>query len=150
MKNKEKYIDQICDFVCEEGGLAVRKDTGEVVKCDGLICRLCLFRKEREDCLVVARRWIESEYIEKPVISKRDREFLEYIDKKFDYITRLPDGNLRLFVVEPRKGRTIWTNAYLATALDFFNIDFPMVKWEDDKPWLIEDLKKLEVVEEYE
>lgn len=28
-----------------------------------------------------------------------------------------------------------------------FNVDFPMVKWEDDKPWLIEDLKKLEVVE---
>lgn len=25
-----------------------------------------------------------------------------------------------------------------------------MVKWEDEEPWLIEDLKKLEVVEEYE
>ena len=25
-----------------------------------------------------------------------------------------------------------------------------MVKWEDSKPWLIEDLKKLEVVDEYE
>lgn len=34
--------------------------------------------------------------------------------------------------------------------LRIFNIDFPMVKWEDNEPWLIEDLKKLEVVEEYE
>lgn len=31
-----------------------------------------------------------------------------------------------------------------------FSVDFPMVKWSDDSPWLIEDLKKLEVVEEYE
>lgn len=31
-----------------------------------------------------------------------------------------------------------------------FNIDLPMVKWEDDEPWLIEDLKKLEVVDSYE
>lgn len=30
------------------------------------------------------------------------------------------------------------------------NVAFPMIKWEDDKPWLIDDLKKLEVVEEYE
>lgn len=29
------------------------------------------------------------------------------------------------------------------------DIDFPMIKWEDDKPWLIDDLKKLEVVEGY-
>lgn len=35
--------------------------------------------------------------------------------------------------------------------LDFyFSVDFPMVKWSDKKPWLIEDLKKLEVVENYE
>ena len=35
-------------------------------------------------------------------------------------------------------------------ALWMFNIDFPMVKWEDEEPWLIEDLKKLEVVDSYE
>ena len=29
-------------------------------------------------------------------------------------------------------------------------IDLPMVKWSDDSPWLIEDLKQLEVVEDYE
>lgn len=34
-------------------------------------------------------------------------------------------------------------------SLKFFKLDFPMVKWSDSEPWLIEDLKKLEVVEEY-
>ena len=32
----------------------------------------------------------------------------------------------------------------------YYNVDFPMVKWEDYEPWLIEDLKKLKVVEQYE
>ena len=27
---------------------------------------------------------------------------------------------------------------------------YSMVKWSNEEPWLIEDLKKLEVVEEYE
>lgn len=31
-----------------------------------------------------------------------------------------------------------------------FNVDFPMIKWSDDSPWLIEDLKQLEVVDSYE
>lgn len=35
-------------------------------------------------------------------------------------------------------------------SLQKFNIDFPMVKWSDDSPWLIEDLKKLEAVDSYE
>lgn len=45
-----------------------------------------------------------------------------------------------------------WRSDYLSftSLLDSFNVDLPMIKWEDNKPWLIEDLKKLEVVEEYE
>lgn len=42
-------------------------------------------------------------------------------------------------------GYTSCLNLYMR-----FNVDFSMVKWEDSEPWLIEDLKKLEVVEEYE
>ena len=30
-----------------------------------------------------------------------------------------------------------------------YNVDFPMIKWSDEEPWLIENLEKLEVVEEY-
>lgn len=45
-----------------------------------------------------------------------------------------------------------WRSDYpsFASLLDSLNIDLPMIKWSDDKAWLIEDLKKLEVVEEYE
>lgn len=149
MKNKEKYEKEIMNIACSGDSIAVMKKSGRVVSCNGTKCSLCLFC----DCYCSKekiREWAESEYIEKPVISKRDRAFLEYIDKKFTYIARTRGGILRLFVVEPRKDGAIWKNAYLSAELKLFTVDFPMVKWEDDKPWLIEDLKKLEVVEEYE
>lgn len=150
MKNKEKYAERVLTFACDEGSFGVYEKTGEMERCTNRHCTECLFYGKKETCHTSRRKWLESEYIEKPVISKRDRAFLEYIDKKFDYIARTCYGDLRLFVVEPRKGQMIWTSGYLTAILDSLNIDLPMVKWEDDKPWLIEDLKKLEVVEEYE
>lgn len=148
MKNKERFEKEIMDIACSGDSIAIIEKSGRIVPCDVNRCSLCLFRGY--DCKENTREWAESEYVEKPVISKKDRAFLEYIDKKFAYIARLSSENLCLFVVEPRKNKAIWTSGYLNTILDSFNIDFPMVKFEDDKPWLIRDLKKLEVVEEYE
>lgn len=52
--------------------------------------------------------------------------------------SKYPNGDRHLC-----SGRCSW--------LDFaFAVDFPMVKWSDSEPWLIEDLKKLEVVDSYE
>jgi len=150
MKNKEKYAKEIVEIACSGDILAVSKVTGKPISCKNTRCEDCNRCNDFPICEEKRlREWAESEYIEKPVISKRDRAFLEYVNKKFNYIARSSDGNLCLFVVEPRKGKAIWTNRYLATVLDFFDIDFPMIKWEDDEPWLIEDLKKLEVVEDY-
>lgn len=148
MKNKEKYAKEIMEIACSGDSIAIIKKSGHIVSCNGVECNLCLFCDE--DCRKKTREWAESEYVEKPVISKKDRAFLEYVDKKFAYITRSSNKNLYLFIVEPIKNQTIWTSGYLNVILDSFNIDFPMVKWEDNKPWLIEDLKKLEIVEEYE
>lgn len=149
MKNKEKYAKEIMDIACSGDSIAVLKEIGRVVSCNETKCSLCLFRDsycKKENI----REWAESEYIEKPVISKKDRAFLDYIDKKFDYLARTHCGDICIFITEPRKSQKIWMSGYLFSSLGSLNIDFPMVKWEDDKPWRIEDLKKLEVVEEYE
>ena len=147
MKNKEKYAKEILEIACNGDSIAVKNNKLTCCRC--LDCSECLFNGS-DCCRKQVKKWSESEYIEKPVISKRDRAFLEYIDKKFDYIARMCYGDLRLFVVEPRKGKMIWTSGYFTAILESLNIDFPMVKWEDSEPWLIEDLKKLEVVDEYE
>lgn len=149
MKNKEKYAKEIMDIACGGGSIAVIKKSGHIAPCDNIECNLCLFHDS--DCKKKIIEWAESEYIKKPVISKRDRVFLEYIKNSAKWMTRDCDGKLWLWETIPKKSviQEVWTCA-AGNGLNVFNIDFPMVKWEDDEPWLIEDLKKLEVVEEYE
>lgn len=153
MKNKEKYAKEIVEIACDGNDIAFNKNTGKLESCGSLNCHECLFsRYDNKSCSNILREWAESEYIEKQVISKRDRVFLDYIDKKFKYIVRTSTGDIRLFAVKPRKGQYEWRSDYPAftSLLDSLNIDLPMIKWSDEKPWLIEDLKKLDVVEEYE
>lgn len=149
MKNKEKYEKEIMNIACNGDSIAVIKKSGRIVSCNGTKCCLCLFRDS--DCKEKIRDWAESEYIEKPVISKRDRAFLEYLGKELKYIVRSKSDNLMAFQNSAEKREDGWVIASGALkSLKKLNIDFPMVKWSDGKPWLIEDLKKLEVVEEYE
>lgn len=153
MKNKEKFAKEIVELACKGHDFRVDKNTNEVADCCDAPCAACLFL-EMDDCDKARREWAESEYIEKPVIviSKRDRAFLEYLSVNIQYIARDMSGRLYIYVRKPYKQIDCWSGSACETekTLWMFNIDFPMVKWEDDEPWLIEDLKKLEVVENYE
>ena len=151
MKNKEKFAKEIIELACNGCRFGVDKYTGEIASCNYIPCRNCVFHNNA-DCSEVKREWAESEYSEKPVISKRDRAFLEYIGTGMNYITRDMDGGLFIYISKPHKLIDCWESSGCESdkSLKFFELDFPMVKWEDSEPWLIEDLKKLEVVEEYE
>lgn len=151
MRNKEKYAKEIAEIACDGKSVAADKRTDKINSCDNVPCSKCLFF-DSHDCNKVRREWAESEYIEKPVISKRDRELLEYIDTRINYITRDMDGGLFVYISKPHKLIDCWESSGCESdkSLKFFKLDFPMVKWEDVEPWLIEDLKKLEVVDSYE
>lgn len=102
--------------------------------------------------IMTRRKWAESEYVEHPVISKSDRTFLDYIKEEYKYIARDKNDILCVYESETFKKGAYW---YWGDGSYFrlnphFNIDFPMVKWSDEEPWLIEDLKNLEVVDSYE
>lgn len=154
MKNKEKYIKEIVELACDGNRIAIVRQTGEFRSCYGTLCRECLFRSSNtEQCKEKVRKWAEAEYVERPVISKRDRAFLEYIDSRYKYIARNKNNPLCVWINKPvkEKGFAGWCHVTSVKGeLGDFIIDFPMVKWEDDEPWLIEDLKKLEVVDSYE
>lgn len=156
MKNKEKFVKEIVEIACDGSCVGVNKATGKPTKCADIIsCEECLRHDERNICgKKLLRQWAESEYIEKPVISKRDRAFLEYLKEEYKYIARDKNNVLCVYNKEPYKAEecTMWRVEQLRCYIlnNHFNIDLPMIKWSDDKPWLIEDLKKLEVVEEYE
>lgn len=155
MKNKEKYAKEIVDAVTSGGyGFGFNKYSEEIKRCNEVSCDECLFGElsGTYECNKVKREWAESEYIEKPVISKRDRAFLECIGKGIKYITRDMNGGLFIYVIKPHKLIDCWGSCGVEPnkSLEFFKLDFPMIKWSDSEPWLIEDLKKLEVVDSYE
>ena len=87
---------------------------------------------------------------DRPKISKKDRAFLDYLED-YKYMARDKAGGLYAYTSIPTKqlACACWVNA-IFKSLTRLKIDFPMIKWSDSKPWLIEDLKKLEVVDEYE
>ena len=149
MKNKEKYAKEILEIACNGDSIALKNNKLTCCRCSD--CSECLFNGS-DCCRKQVKKWSESEYIEEPVISKRDKAFLEYIDGKFKYIVRDSVGELYAYSAKPCKNLGIWApQAGVGFQLDFnFSVDFKVVKWSDEEPWLIEDLKKLEVVDEYE
>ena len=154
MKNKEKFAKEIVELACNGEGIAVNKHSGMVFPCNNIPCSNCLFDNDYY-CEEERKKWAESEYIEKSVIviSKRDRAFLDCLKDKWKYMAR-DDISSAVYVFSeiPKKskgGYLAYTGEVRRSSTDF-NIDFPMVKWEDSEPWLIEDLKKLEVVDSYE
>lgn len=151
MKNKEKYSKNIVELACDGNDIAVDKRTGKVDSCLCIPCRSCLFN-DSKDCDKGRREWAESEYVEFLVISKIDKAFLEYTREECKYIARDEDGKLYVYSSKPFKEKNYWhLRSGCCSWLNFaFAVDFPMVKWSDEEPWLIEDLKRLEVVDSYE
>ena len=151
MKNKEKFEKEIVEIACDGNDVAVRKSTGKPIDCCDIECGECSLLGDKS-CTKLRREWAESEYIEKPVISKKDRAFLEYLGAVINYITRDMDGGLFIYISKPHKLIDCWESSGCESdkSLKFFKLDFPMIKWSDFEPWLIEDLKKMEVVEKYE
>lgn len=151
MKNKEKDAKEIVELACDGYRVAVDKRTDKIVSCKDIPCSKCLFF-DGHDCDKQRREWAETEYIEKPVISKKDRAFLDFLMEKYKYIARDKNDILCAYETESFKKGAYW---YWGDGSCFrlnphFDIDFPMVKWSDFEPWLIEDLKRLEVVDSYE
>lgn len=157
MTNKEKYVKELAELACNESDIAVSKATGKPIDCNIIKCDRCALYKggtyNCDTCHGALRKWAESEYNEKPVISKKDKAFLEYLKEEYKYIARDKNDVLYAYNAEPCKARESWNSGcsdYWFHLNHRFDVNFPMVKWSDEEPWLIEDLKNLEVVEEYE
>lgn len=157
MKNIEKFAKEILDIAWEGGGMAVTKENKIVCYSDIPSCVLCLLncygkRGRSNSCRDKLYEWAESEYVEKPTITSKEKAFLDTLVPDCKYIAR--DGNNRLYIYGKKPIREdkseSWvpdnSNYYCATR-DIFGNMFDFIKWGDVEPWRIEDLKKLEVRE---
>ena len=106
-----------------------------------------------DECDKGRREWAESEYVEFPVISKNDRRFLDCIGSTYKYVVR--DRDYKLFVCKDvHTDGHMWFSRGCVAGSDYtyisgFEVQFPMVEVVSPTVWSIEDLKKLDVVEEY-
>ncbi len=163
MTNREYYKDRILDIACNGGSIAVDKTTHLLHNCrsskeeESFPCCECLFFIYDGDCDDQCKNWCNQEHIEKPKLTKNEKLFLSLLQEKWKYIARDMDDSLLLYASKPIKHIDIW-GVYDSdgTNIDTLSIDtlllddceFAMVKWKDEEPWLIEDLKKLPVEEE--
>lgn len=90
-------------------------------------------------------------HVERPKLTKRERLYCELVEE--GWLARDSDSCLWLYINKiPKKFSSSWdadtTNAdVLELNVPNFSNAFSFIKWEDEQPWSIEDLLKLEVIE---
>lgn len=159
MKNREKFAKEILDIACSGRSIAVTKEN-KIVYCSDISCESCMFDScgkyigRSQVCLDRLREWSESEYVEKPTITSKEKAFLGLILSKWKYLARSEDKSLCVFDSLPIKEEDDWYIEnismcdYCYYSKKLFGDMFNFIKWEDEEPWSIEDLKKLEVRDE--
>lgn len=70
---------------------------------------------------------------QKPILTEAERVILENLPKEYKWIARDKAGDLYVYADSPEKSDFI---------LSIFNHLFQFIKWEDEKPWNIEELLK--------
>ena len=134
------------------GALRIVKD-GKFYKNSNLLNTLDKYDKnlkssedELLDIVKVYRSIWEREELK---ITNAEKTILSNLDPDFKYIAR--DKSDVLYVYKYKPNKTIWSwEETRYDILNVFNHMFAMVKWEDEDPWLIEDLLKLPVKEDKE
>ena len=105
MKNKEKFEKEIMEVACSGDSIAVTKGSERIVKCGSIACSECLFAPP--NCVKEIREWVEQEYIEKPVISKRDRAFWSISEKSVDTLQEIKMARCLYMKHSQEKGKSI-------------------------------------------
>lgn len=85
---------------------------------------------------------------EEPTITEDEKTILRNLPVNYEWIARDESGVLYIYQDKPKKEEFMWVDGFENRCLNLFNHLFEMVKWEDDKPWKIEDLLKLDVKED--
>ena len=150
MKNREKFAKEILDIACKGNHFGVTK-AGEIISCIETDCTECLFN-DYYDCDISLERWAESEYVEKPAITSREKAFLNSLIFTCKYIARDSNDALYVYCNKPRRNSMnkswITDDNFYYVSRDMYGNVFDFIKYDDEKPWSIEDLKKLEVKDE--
>ena len=138
--NIEFYKDSLVNYLATATPFAVRD--GKIEYCKGGECARCLF--DPAHCVSEKVMWLKTEHIEQPKLTKMERAFCEVLQT--GYIARDENGFLYWFPngAEIKKGPSKWHCGFYSD-IGCMKIGFEFITWEDEKPWAVVDLLKLEV-----
>lgn len=148
MTNFEFYKDELLKIANDEEDVAIVD--GKPCTCSDTDCNRCDFGC---DCGPKLVKWLYAEHVEKPKINKRTKMFFDAIET--GWVARDGDGQITLYTKKPNKTYTLWTNAerggewFIISGCyiyDFLVRDLGFIKWEDEEPWSVADIRNLEVV----
>ena len=116
---------------------------GQVVKCYAERCPHCDFFGKKQ-CITGAVKWLMSPYKPKPVLTQREKGFVECI--RHGWIAADEVGSKMWYEDKPKKDKepNVWLGKKIVTLNDDY---FPFITWEDEEAWAVEDLRKLKVQE---
>lgn len=138
MTNFEKYQKEILNIVSKQS-LAVKE--GKPASCDETNCNECML--EATQCVRELIKWLYAEA--KLILTAKERAFCEIVGE--GYISRDKDGELFYSQSDkPYKDDEIWVvdcNDYITLPGDLLEF----ITWEDEEPWAVKELLKLEVEE---
>lgn len=161
MTNYEFYKEEIEMRYRNVEAFALTKQ-GCIVNCGSINCQACMFSCYTNpatrglSCGDRKMMWAVHEHVEKPKLTKQERKFCELFESKDVWIAKDKSGALYLYDKKPHKGKElydeIWEANYYGNTMDgivfkLAEMKFEFIKWEDEEPWSIEELLKLEVEE---
>ena len=145
MTNFEYYAEQIkaveCDFALQKNGY--------FTYCGSIGCTKCEFYGGGS-CTQEKIKWLYSEHKEQPKLTQNERKLCEIL--KDCYIARDKSGSLYVNIEKPFKSGSkqywnIYGEYWYINNLILNDCNFSFIKWEDEEPWKVSDLLKLEVME---
>lgn len=125
--------------------------SGKLLKCSSFPCVDCAFCCN--ECSEHKFKWLceeREENKEQPKLTKNERKLCEILQE--GYIAKESNGVMAFYKDKPQKIREMYwgvLGSYSNTISDymFADCDFSFITWEDEEPWKVEDLLKLEVEE---
>lgn len=129
-----------------------RKDssTGKeyFISCTSVNCQRCDFFTGNNmdddlfNCMARKTKWLMSEYKPEPVLTQREKGFVECIRR--GWIAADEVGSKMWYEDKPKKDKepNVWLGNKIVTLNDDY---FPFITWEDEEPWAVADLRKLKV-----
>lgn len=142
MTNFEYWKDRILE-INEDAGIAIIN--GKPCNCSIKECEHCDIFLKGKTCRQKFVEWLYSEHEEKPKLTKRERKLCEALET--GWIAANKSGKVYWYSSLPIKGDNAYVNCgksmYLSGAV--FHFDF--IDFEDEEPWMVENLLQLEVEE---